>query len=183
MSKKILSVLLAVVMVLAMGTVAMVSASAQIDSLPAVADGCYRYYFYMPSQWINDYTQTAGIYWWEGTGACDAWPGYEANPTGFETEYGKVYYYDVPTDVTTVVWNNFLDGGTDTTLDIYRAAFQTCNVGSEYYDVDECTYIPEGTDDFNGMIYVTDFKQTDENPLSGKMTFAGCWCYYYGNGE
>ena len=33
------------------------------------------------------------------------------------------------------------------------------------------------------MIYVIDFDLVDKSSLSGKMTFAGCWCYYYGNGE
>ncbi|MDO5124708.1 MAG: cohesin domain-containing protein, partial [Eubacteriales bacterium] len=183
MSKKIISVLLAVVMVLAMGTVAMVSVSANIDSLPAVADGCYRYYFFMPDQWVNDYAYTAGIYWWEGTDACASWPGYEAIPTGYSTEGGAVYYYDVPTDVTTIIWNNYFDGGSDATAEFYKAAVQTFNIGSEFYDVDESKNIPEGTDDFNGMIFITDVNKIDTNPLSGKQTFGGEWAYYYGNGE
>lgn len=183
MSKKIISVLLAVVMVLAMGTVAMVSVSANIDSLPAVADGCYRYYFFMPDQWVNDYASTAGIYWWEGTDACASWPGYEATPTGYTTEGGSVYYYDVPTDVTTIIWNNYFDGGSDPTAEYYASAVQTANIGSEYYDVDESDNIPEGTDSFDGMIFMTDVDKISTEPFSGKQTFGGEWAYYYGNGE
>ena len=179
MSKKILSVLLALVMVLAMSTVALVSVSADLADLPEVADGCYRYFFYMPEQWKNDYTEVAGIYWWEGTDACTSWPGYEAYPADVD----GVYYYDVPMDVTTIIWNNFLDGGTDKTLDIYTAAVQTVNIGCEYYDAGESDNYPEGTDDFDGMIYVTDTKKIDVNPFSGKQTFGGEWAYYYGNGE
>ena len=179
MSKKIISVLLALVMVLAMGTVALVSVSADLATLPELEDGYYRYFFYMPPQWENDYAYTAGIYWWEGDGACDTWPGYEANAA----DHDGVYYYDVPVNVTTIIWNNYLDGGTDKTLDIYTAAVQTCNIGSEYYEPDENINIPEGTDDFNGMIYVTDMNMIDTNPYSGKQTYAGQWCYYYGDGK
>ena len=179
MSKKIISVLLAVVMVLAMGTVALVSVSADLADLPEVAEDCYRYYFYLPEDWKNDYAYTAGIYWWEGTGAHAAWPGQEADPADHE----GVYYCDVPQDVTTIIWNNFLDGGTDRTLPIYQAAIQTVNIGSEYYDAGESDNYPEGTDSFDGMIYVTDNEKIDINPFSGKMTVGGEWYYYYGNGE
>ncbi len=179
MSKKIISVLLAVVMVLAMGTVALVSVSADLADLPEVADGCNRYYFYLPENWKNDYAYTAGIYWWEGTDAHGAWPGIEAVPGDID----GVYYYDVPQDVTSIIWNNFLDGGTDPTLPIYTAAIQTVNIGTEYYDPGESDNYPEGTDSFDGMIYVTDFDKIDVNPYSGKMTVGGEWYYYYGNGE
>ncbi|MGN0452623.1 MAG: cohesin domain-containing protein [Ruminococcus sp.] len=181
MSKKLISVLLAVVMILAMGTVAMVSASAEA-TLPELADGYYRYYFYMPNEWKNDYADRAGIYWWEGTDAWASWPGGEANLVE-DFENGSVYYYDVPQDVTTIIWNNNFDGGSDVNTEFYSKAVQTCNIGSEYYDVDEDDFIPEGTDNFDGMIYVTDFELTDINDYSGKMTFAGHWCYYYGDGK
>ena len=107
MSKKLMSVILVAVLVLSMGTVAMASVSA--DELPAKADGYNRYYFYMPENWLNEHATTAGIYWWEGTDACSSWPGYVANPTDVE----GLYYYDVNQDVTTIIWNNAIDGGTD----------------------------------------------------------------------
>ena len=182
MSKKILSIVLALVMVLAMSTVALVSVSADLADLPEKAEGTKRYFFYMPEQWKNDYAYTAGIYWWEGTDACSAWPGYEATPADVD----GVYYYDVPADVTTIIWNNYLDGGTDMTLPIYQAAVQTKNIGSEYYEPGESDNYPDGLDDvigFDGMIYVTDFSKTEISDYSGKMTYAGEWCYYYGNGE
>lgn len=80
-----------------------------------------RYYFYMPSIWKNKYSDTAGIYWWDDTDACGAWPGYKAH----ETEVKDVYYYDVPKDVTTIIWNNYLDGGTDINAEIYNYSEQT----------------------------------------------------------
>ena len=177
MSKKLMSVILVAVLVLSMGTMAMASVSA--DELPAKADGYNRYYFYMPESWYNEYATTAGIYWWEGTDACSAWPGYVANETGVE----GVYYYDVNVDVTTIIWNNAIDGGTDDAQAIYTAAYQTKNIGSEYYDVDESVNYPEGTENFDEMIYVVDESKTEVNDFSGKSTFAGEWFYYYGNGE
>ncbi|MBR3988071.1 MAG: hypothetical protein IKK10_02070 [Clostridia bacterium] len=177
MSKKLMSVILVAVLVLSMGTVAMASVSA--DELPAKADGYNRYYFYLPESWLNEHATTAGIYWWEGTDACSAWPGYTANPTDVE----GVYYYDVHQDVTTIIWNNAIDGGTDPEAAIYTAAYQTKNIGSEYYDAGESANYPDGTPNFDEMIYVIDESKTDVNEFSGKSTFAGEWYYYYGNGE
>ena len=177
MSKKLMSVILVAVLVLSMGTVAMASVSA--DELPAKPDGYNRYYFYMPENWINEHATTAGVYWWEGTDACSAWPGYVANPTDVE----GVYYYDVCQDVTTIIWNNAIDGGTDSEAAIYTAAYQTINIGSEYYDAGESVNYPDGTPNFDEMIYVVDESKTMINDFSGKSTFAGEWFYYYGNGE
>ena len=178
MSKKLMSVILVAVLVLSMGTMAMASVSAA-DELPAKPDGYNRYYFYMPESWYNEYATTAGIYWWEGTDACSTWPGYVAKETGVE----GVYYYDVCSDVTTIIWNNAIDGGTDTEAAIYTAAYQTKNIGSEYYDAGESANYPDGTPNFDEMIYVVDDNKTEVNDFSGKSTFAGEWFYYYGNGE
>ena len=183
MSKKILSIVLALVLVLSMGTVALFTASADLADLPEQPADTYRYYFYMPDEWLNESTETtgntAGIYWWEGTDACGGWPGYAANKADVE----GVYYYDVPTDVTTIIWNNFFDGGADSSAPYYADAIQTRNIGTEYYDAGESDLYPEGTENFDGMIYVTDFNIYDKNDYSGKLQFGGEWFYYYGNGE
>jgi hypothetical protein len=197
MKKKIFSIILAVALVMSMACVAAVSASAAVDSdgryVPST-DDTYRYYFYMPSDWENQYTQSqkAGIYWWgnctDACGAVDgsnpdspAWPGYVAQ---FEATYaeGSVYYIDCPTDVGTIIWNNYVNGGTDKEADIYSLAYQTTNIGSEYYDEDESELYPEGTENFDNMIYVLDPTQTSEN-FEGKKTFVGEWYYYYGDGK
>ena len=146
---------------------------------PSTPDETNRYYFYMPDEWKNEYTDTAGIYWWEGTDACLAWPGYTAN----KADADGVYYYDVPTDVTTVIWNNNIDGGSDKTQDIYKASAQTINIGTEYYDPGESDNYPEGTDSFDGMIYVIDPTLDITSPPNSKYTGEGEWYYYYGNGE
>ena len=184
MTKKILSVLLAVVMVLAMGTVALVSVSADLTDLPEKEEGMNRYYFYMPDAFLNDFTaetgNTAGIYIWEGSLVTSAWPGDPATAA----DYPGVYYVDCPTDVTTIIWNNYLDGGADpTNQPLYGSAIQTVNIGTEYYDAGESDLYPDGTDSFDGMIYVTDYANISYNDYSKKMTFGGEWYYYYGNGE
>ncbi len=139
----------------------------------------YRYYFYKPGPWIDSkYSDTVGIYWWDGTDACTSWPGYEAKKTDFE----GVYYYDVPKDVTTIIWNNFLDGGMDPEAEIYHYAYQTNNIPCEYYDPEESVLYPEGTESFDGMIFVCN-TMIYVSALSAKTTYNGTWYYYYGNGE
>lgn len=141
----------------------------------------YRYYFYMPESWAidNPYSQVAGIYWWEGSNSCKSWPGYKANPADAE----GVYYYDVPRDVTSIVWNNTVDGGTDSNAPVYNFAYQTKTIGTEYYDMGESDLYPDGTYNFDNMIYVIDYNLIDYNEFSGKQNYKGEWFYYYGNGE
>ena len=142
-----------------------------------------RYYFYMPESWLNDYSadtgNTAGIYWWDGTHAHNSWPGIPAKKGDAE----GVYYCDVPIDVSTIIWNNYVDGGFDRNEDIFYSAFQTCNIPTEWYDPGESNLYPEGTDDFDGMIYVIDSVYDDWGVLEPKYQARGEWFYYYGNGE
>lgn len=198
MTKKIVSILLAVLMLASVLTVAAVSVAAETptvdpnevkleDGRQTVADACAeagigikRYYFYMPEDWYNDLSQTAGIYWWDTTGAPKAWPGYYA----YETAFKGIFYADVPEDATTIVWNNGVNGGTDESKDIFAKAKQTKNIGSEYYDPGESETYPDGIEDgFDGMVYVIDPNGEHEtNPISSKLGYAGEWYYYYGDG-
>lgn len=73
MKKKIISIVIAVALIASALTVAMVSASAKVVDgryEPSTTE-TYRYYFYMPNDWENSYTQStvAGVYWWGGTDA------------------------------------------------------------------------------------------------------------------
>lgn len=201
MTKKLISLLTAAMLVISMAAVAVASVSAAVDS-----EGCYypseevqqdvgtnRYYFYMPSAWtseeIKDETDHAGIYWWEGTDACGAvdgsnpdspaWPGYLAQKGDIE----GVFYVDCPIDVTTIIWNNHFNGGEDSSDPMFKLAAQTVNIGSEYYDPGESDLYPDGTDSFDNMIYVCDPTRTSTNELSGQKTYGGDWYYYYGNGQ
>ena len=153
------------------------------ESTPSTTDEektTYRYYFYKPAYWkANEHSDTVGIYWWEGSSAPGYWPGYEAHKADAE----GVYYYDVPSNVSVIIWNNFVDGGTDPDAEIYKLAYQTTNIGSEYYAAGECAAYPNGTKNFDGMIFVVASDVTSVNELSAKYADEGMWYYYYGNGE
>lgn len=157
MKKKLLSLLLAGSLVASMAAIATASVSAVV-----LEDGSYvpgdnvtatnRYYFAMPDEWYSANATSAGIYWWSGTDACGAvdgtggtiaWPGYKAQKS---EDVENLYYVDCPTDVPTIVWNNFLDGGTDTEAPIYTEAKQAADAQVEFYssmDLDGVKYTDE----------------------------------------
>ena len=126
-----------------------------------------RYYFYMPQEWYNEYTNTAGVYWWEGTDACGdvidgsgyslRWPGYKLN----ESNEDDIFYIDCPKDVPIIVWNNYLDGGTDTTLPIYTLACQARDAAVEFYS------------DGDSDMYPTEFFEYVEESFYGDKAALG----------
>ena len=221
MSKKILSVVLVLVLLVATAAVSVSAADGvfyepkeYVASDAAKEIGLKRYFFLLPDEWTNDYTTKAGIYWWDGADACTSmagegsetvkWPGYAiyqftsekvtqnyTDADGNEKTYeGTVWYVDVPADVTTIIFNNALDGG-ELTWDNkdevrYVAAVQTVDIGSEYYEAGESVNYPDGLDEVDGfknMIYIVDPTQTSENPVNGKLTYAGEWYYYHGGNK
>ena len=112
MSKKIISLMLAMALSASMVAVAAVSVSADTDSdgnyVPSEGTETYRYYFYMPQRWENEFTTSTGAYWWEGTDACETWQDmYKVK----ETENENIFCIDVPTDVPKLIFNNYVDGG------------------------------------------------------------------------
>lgn len=198
MSKKIISLMLAMALSASMVAVAAVSVSADTDSdgnyVPSEGTETYRYYFYMPQRWENEFTTSTGAYWWEGTDACETWQDmYKVK----ETENENIFCIDVPTDVPKLIFNNYVDGGDDPTAPQYTKAAQTSDVtcvdddGEEAWgywpktDEDDPSneLYPEGIRNFNNMIYVIDENRIEENPLNQKLTCRGQWYYYYGNGE
>lgn len=206
MKKKIFSIILAIALVASMMTVAMVSVSASIDSkgryVPTNPDSTYRYYFYMPKNWENSFTKDTigGVYWFGGTDACSSidgstgtaypWPGYVAQYEGAYDE-GSVYYVDCPDDVATIIWNNYVNGGTckdgvyETSKEQFEAAKQTIDIAglddAELYANEEL--YPDGLESFDGMIYVVDINKISVNEISGKETYGGEWYHYYGDGK
>lgn len=186
MTKRIVSILLAVVLTFAMAAVAVVSVSAAVD-----ANGAYvpsetvketvRVYFLMPKAWYSEKTyegspeggKTAGVYWWGGPDACGSvdgtsvgakWPGYK---TQIDTAYNDLYYIDLPyapADLSPVVFNNFLDGGTrtvdpDTNNETYQfdkerflKAQQTVDITASYYSEGDDAFYDDNLDgDFWAM--------------------------------
>ena len=129
--------------------------------------------------WYNDYTEGAGVYWWQGPAACDSWAGYKAMVADADQD---IYYVDMPEDVVMFIWNNGVDGGWDSSNPIYYCAAQTFDVPSEYPDPGEYATIPEGADSFDNMIVIVDPDSVNENPLSRKLTCGFDWYFYYGDG-
>ncbi|MGN0454653.1 MAG: hypothetical protein ACI4G1_05705 [Ruminococcus sp.] len=201
MFKRVLSILMAVLL---LGATAAISVSAAegtyydpkpyVPSDDAKAVGFNRYFFLMPDDWNNEYTSSAGIYWWDGADPCGSlaaaeqgvkWPGYKIYKYNSDTK-ANVWYCNVPKDVTTIIFNNAFDGG-DKSWDNYdperdKKAYQTVDIGSEYYDIGESENYPSGTESFNNMIYIVDPEKTSES-VTGKKTFAGEWYFYHGDGK
>lgn len=210
--KKTLSLILSVCLIASVFAIGAVSVSANYgdelhltdvkDAVPA-ADATQTFRFYMPDEWRNAYNDsyngtdlsscTAGIYWWDTSYAPKAvygddrndWPGYSIS----ETEEGNpnIYVAKVPADISTVIFNNTVDGGSKREDDParYDAAVQTFNITAEFYMPNEDPYglYPEGTTTCDGMIFVCNLKDTEVNEYSGKTTYKGAWFYYYGEGK
>ena len=149
-----------------------VSANTQntVEDLPSLSEGYNRYFFLVPDDWFNEESNQIGIYWWAGTETPANWPGYVAH----KADANNVYYYDVPCDVYTIIWNNYLDGG--------EYAKQTNNACAEYYEPGETLYYPQGVSTFNMMIYVT-AEEFSDDPWGNDGKDYGVWFYYYGGGK
>ncbi len=129
-----------------------------------------RYYFYMPEEWCNEYTDTAGVYWWDGTDACGGidgsgenvtWPGYKAKAS----EEDNLFYVDCPKDVERIIWNNYVDGGTDIEDDMFLKAVQSVDVGCQFYS--------EGDSDLYNELEDGNFFANMEKSLLGDKSALG----------
>ncbi len=161
MSKKLISLLLSVILAASMFAVAAVSVSAEVDEqgryVPTEGVDTYTYYFFMPSDWYNDCASQAGVYWWIGSDSPSAWPGYNA----YDADADGIYYSAVPTDATTIIWNNAFDGGEDTTSPDYAKAIQTSDVSSQFCSLGD------------SEIYGSDFFEEMENSYNGDKAALG----------
>ena len=133
MRKRLLSLLFAVVLLASVVTVG-VSAATDGQNHYVHTDtnvSTRRVWFYMPSDWYNEFSaqtgDTAGIYWWGGTGALDVWCGYRA----YADSEPQMFYMDLPADAPMIIWNNYVNGEMDTEAPIYKAALQTIDIQSE----------------------------------------------------
>lgn len=179
-TKKILSIFLiaAMLIVLVIPSVSASNSEIAYEPLPQLKEGYNRYFFLVPEDWFNEHTDSIGIYWWDGSEKPDSWPGYKARIADTK----NVYYYDVPTDVTNIIWNNYLDGGSNSENPMRQYAKQTTNVISEYYTEGDSNLYPEGIPSFNNMIYVTGPEFADPNSFPADKAY-GEWFYYYGEGK
>ena len=113
--------------------------------------------FAMPGAWQTDLTKdpkcggAAGIYWWSGFDTPDdkfghGWPGYKAKQVQ-EEGVENLWAVDVPTywngdagNATMIIWNNYLDGGTETDPvknPFYKDSMQTRDFSGQYYSKDD----------------------------------------------
>ena len=197
--KKALAVIISAAMMTSVMSVGSISVGATENTknyyVPSAGTETNTVYFYMPDDWYNEYGKTAGAYWWEGTDACPSWEEmYAMTPT--ETE--DIYSIEIPVDVKKVIFNNYFDGGSDSSDPKYSSSKQTTDirVGSEEDGYDSWVYFPEengvpadsdlyteGLASVDGMIFVIDEGLTSVSPFYGRIPAEGEWYYYYGNGE
>ncbi len=163
MSKKVISLLLSLMLVVSMVAVAAVSVSAEVDGegryTPAEGVDTNRLFFYMPSDWYNDCAETAGVYWWTGTETAPTWPGFLAGTT----EHPNVYYCDVPTDTSLIIWNNAFDGGNDSSDPYFLKSLQTVNISTNF--------IADG----DSELYSSEFFTEMEASFNGDKTALGAY--------
>ena len=155
--KKLLSIILAISILL---MVSVVGASAILESTgeytPSEGVKTNRYYVYMPREWCNEYTDSIGVYWWEGTDACSSfydsegevdWPGYKANAG----EEENIFYVDCPKDVSVMLWNNYIDRDEE----LSKTAMKSVDILCEFYsegdsDVYDGTFFNNMEESFYG---------------------------------
>ena len=207
--KRTLCIILAVCIVASMAVIATVSASANagdeirrydvtqiVNADPEKQVNTKTYYFYMPTEWRNEYNDnydgkdlascTAGIYWWDGSYNCsdyqgkqsNAWPGYGVKET--EAADANIFKAAVPEDVPKIIWNNLVDGGEDKSAPVYKAAIRSQDISTKGYS---SSFYPNGVENFDGMIFVCEPFNAEESDINQNPTYKGDWFYYYGNGE
>ena len=139
---------------------------------------------------VLDGKNYAGVYWWGGPAATDgAWVGYRCDLVDEEQGIFCAYIPYDPDDaaasVTTAIFNNGVDGGTDSSKPIYYQAAQTIDTNVEGAWPGDYDSLPEGSPDeysFDNCIYVIDPNQVSINAFSQKQTCGANWYVYYGDG-
>lgn len=165
MTKKIMSMILSIAMVLSIAVVGISGVSAAVDSdgryVPSEGvEETHRVYFLMPESWksVKFNANDAGAYWWNGSDAGSsldgtsvgvAWPGYKMQ---VENAENNIFYLDLPTDVPNLDFNNYLNGGLRTedaetgkvtyefSEEQFKAAKQTADVSCQYYSEGDNEY-------------------------------------------
>lgn len=166
--KRYISLILSILIIFSALGVTFVSAedkSESLSSLPEVKDGFNRYFFLLPEDWFWDESNVVGIYWQGSDTPCEVWPGFEAHKADTE----DVYYYDVPVDAETIIWNNhYINSEIDYDISRYNKRTDWLTLKNAQGQV-----IP------SGMIATIDPDWEEE-----RGTYPTCdWYCYYGNGE
>ena len=206
MTKKLISMLLSIAMVLSVAVVGISGVSAAIDNdgryVPSEETATKRLYFVMPESWKNEKfgADSAGIFWWNGSDACvfngessqaAPWPGYKMQVYDADA---NIFYIDIPSDVPAIIFNNCLNGGEreedaetgKVTFEFgeeqFKAAMQTKDVCCDYYSEGDSTYYDELLD---GEFWAKAQEAVEGNDsvLSGKVMYGGEFYFFYGKNE
>ena len=190
MTKKLISMLLSIAMVLSVAVVGISGVYAAIDSdgnyVPSEGTATKRLYFVMPESWKNEKfgADSAGIFWWRGTDACVSngessqaapWPGYKMQVYDADA---NIFYIDIPSDVPAIIFNNYLNGGEreedaetgKVTFEFgeeqFKAAMQTKDVYCDFY--------ADGDNDYYDNMLDGEFWKKAEEAVEGDdKTFLG----------
>ncbi len=188
MSKKLISIILSCVLVVALALVGVIGASAAIDTdgryVPSEGTETHRLYFAMPESWKSEKfsADTAGAYWWSGTDKCGsldggegaAWPGYKIQVADADA---NLFYLDIPTDVPNVIFNNSLNGGERSVDDAGNVTYQ---YGEEQFKAAKqtvdilCQYYSEGDNEYYDSVLDGEFWAQAQEAFDGDdKTFFG----------
>lgn len=204
MSKKLISILLSVAMVVGVFTTLPIASAVETNSNSTentetkyvtnlggtytgpIKNKSKRFFFAMPKEWYTFSNATACAYWWDGEDSCADWQNsYEMRPTTINTDDGsKVYYIDIDENITSILFNNGIDLGQKSEDDElppnYGKACQTKAINLQGYDSNETMIYPDGLDSMDNMIYVSD---DIEYELSGSKVYGGEWYYLHSDGK
>ena len=184
MTKKLISMLLSIAMVLSVAVVGISGVYAAIDN-----DGRYvpskgvtethRIYFFMPESWKSEeFNATeAGAYWWSGTDACEAkdssvhgapWPGYKMQVADADA---NIFYIDLPSDVPNIIFNNCLNGGereedAETGNVTYQYSKEQFEAAAQTKDA-TCQYYSDGDDDYYDNMLDGEFWTKAQEAVEG----------------
>lgn len=177
--KKITSIFLAVLTAFSMTAVAVESVAASVDANGYYVPGSSvksvnRYYFAMPNDWLNEYTDSAGVCWYSGTDSLGSagisYPGYKAKADGYKSDTHSIFYTDCPSDVQEIRWNNFFFGGNNPNDEKYMA-----EKSADY------TYADNVYDDSQYYCYDNEFFKYVKQSYNGDKSALGAYKdnFYY----
>ena len=189
MTKKFISMLLSIAMVLSVAVVGISGVSAAVDSdgryVPSEGVETHRIYFAMPNSWKSAKygADSAGIFWWNGSDTDGfvegterlAWPGYKMQVVDTAS---NLYYIDIPENVNIIMFNNYIDGG------MRKVDFTTGNYtytyGKEKFDAAKqtkdllCEFYSEGDSKLYDYLLNGEFWSKVKDAYYGKdKTFLG----------
>lgn len=173
-----------------LGNTSAVTSKGGIYTGPSTGEKSRRYFFAMRKDWYTFTNATACAYWWDGADKCVDWQhSCQMRSTPLTLEDGSnVYYIDLGETVTTVIFNNGIDGGAkaaegEKPSPNWGKNFQTENLSLEGYMANDSDTYPEGLKTFDNMIYIVDPSKESVSEESGATTYGGEWYYLHADGK